>query len=183
MAQTERLVSRTGLSPASVPFPPEVARFAPPPELSVHLTSEDGRSFYAVGVPESLSRPLAVARPHLTHALHEHPQAPVIRSVLTFLDRTDEPVSSVETFVDVATPYERVRFAGLARQQAIQLRMQAELGDRRFTRWCWNRDGDEMRRLLNRAVRLAATIPPEDYDFEQAMADVLQVTSREARNP
>ncbi len=56
----------------------------------------------------------------LRHELYAHPNAPVLRTILTIYDQPDAPLA-LETFTNIDDEYQRSDFAALAQQEAFLL--------------------------------------------------------------
>jgi hypothetical protein len=69
----------------------------------------------------------------LRHKLYEHPAAPVIRTILTIMDRPQSPLR-VETFINVAEEDQRADFAALADQEQLLLLFYDEQLQHRLTK-------------------------------------------------
>jgi len=112
----------------------------------------------------------------LRHELYEHPNAPVIRSVLTIVDQPRSPLR-VETFINVAEADQRADFAALADQERLLLLLYDEQLRHRLSKLVPYPERSAVPAILARAEELRAAIPPWRYNFERAKAAVMQHTS------
>ena len=111
----------------------------------------------------------------LRHELYAHPAAPVIRTVLSILDRPRRPLT-LETFCNVAEADQRADFAALADQERLMLLFYDEQLQHRLTKLVPYPDRRDIPLILARAEALAAAIPPDQLDFNQAKAAVQRRT-------
>jgi hypothetical protein len=111
-----------------------------------------------------------------THGLFEHPQAPVIRTVIRIYDRPDATLA-MESFTNVDDPVQREDFAALAHQKQIHLLFYDEAIRHRLTKQVPNRDDQALTAMLDKALELRQTIPDERFDFDLAKLDVMRQTS------
>jgi hypothetical protein len=160
-----------------VPLPPELAAFLATEELACLSHNSDRGALYVLKAPALEIASLRGTFPiGLTHELHRHPAAPVIRSVFAFYDQPDQPLR-VETFINIADPDQRACFASLAEQDELTLLFYDESLTHCLSKRLRNTDPAGMRRLLAMADRLRAMIPADRYDFDVAKAAVLHATS------
>ena len=111
----------------------------------------------------------------VSHDLYEHPNAPVIRTVVKFYDQPDRPLA-LETFMNVDEPDQWRDFAQLAEQDELLLLFYDESLTHRLTKRVRNTAGAQMRKILNQADRVRAAISDDRYDFDAAKADVMRKT-------
>ncbi len=158
-------------------LPPELAAFLAHEELACLTHSSDQGALYIVKAPALEIASLRGRFPiGLTHALHRHPAAPVIRSVLAFYDQPDRPLK-MDTFLNIADEDQRACFASLAEQEELTLLFYDETLAHRLSKRVRNGDPAGMRRLLAVADALRAMIPLDHYDYDTAKAAVLRSTS------
>lgn len=160
-----------------IPLPPELATFLVTEELACLTLTSDQGALYVLKAPALEIASLRGSFPiGLTHELHRHPAAPVIRSVFALYDQPDRPLR-VETFLNIDDPDQRTCFASLAGQDALTLLCYDESLTHRLSKQLRNTDPVGMRRLLALADQQHALIPHDRYDFESAKAAVLRATS------
>jgi hypothetical protein len=170
-------ISDPGEPQSPVPLPPELAAFLATEELACLTHNSNRGALYVLKAPASELTSLRGTFPiGLTHELHQHPQAPVIRSVLTFYDQPNQPLR-FDTFLNIDDPDQRACFASLAAQDELTMLFYDEHLAHRLSKQQRNTDPAGMRRLLARADRLHAMIPAERFDFDAAKADVLRAMS------
>lgn len=159
-------------------LPPDMATFfrrAAPYACVTQATSEGVA--YVIKTPSADLVTLRGTIPvGLRHELYEHPSAPVIRTVLTILDRPRSPLQ-VETFINVAAEDQRADFAALANQERLILLFYDEQIRHRLTKLVPYPDRGDVPRILTRATEIAAAIPPWRRDFDRAKAAVMQQTT------
>jgi hypothetical protein len=109
------------------------------------------------------------------HGLFEHPQAPVIRTVIRIYDKPDAPLA-LESFTNVDDPVQREDFAALAAQKEIHLLFYDEAIRHRLTKRVPNRDDQALSGILDKALELRRAIPAQAYDFDIAKLDVMRRT-------
>ena len=112
----------------------------------------------------------------LRHELFEHPSAPVIRTVLTIVDRPQHPLR-LETFINIAEVDQRADFAALADQERLLLLLYDEQLRHRLSKLVPYPERSAVPAILARAEELRAAIPSWRYNFERAKAAVMQHTS------
>ena len=112
----------------------------------------------------------------LRHELFEHPSAPVIRTVLTIMDRPQSPLR-VETFINIAEEDQRADFAALADQEQLLLLFYDEQLQHRLTKLVPYPERGEVPTILTRAEALRAAIAPWRFDYNRAKAAVMKQTS------
>jgi hypothetical protein len=160
----------------SSPLPPELATWLAGEPLACLFQETDQGTVLLLKLPGAdiagIRTPVPIG---LQHALHDHPAAPVIRTVLTIHDQPATPLA-LETFTNVADPQQRAEFAALAEQEQLALLFFDEAVRHRRTIQMALRDPDTLRGLLQRAEALLAAIPPDQVDFDAAKRDVLEGT-------
>ncbi len=161
---------------APIPLPRELAAFLATENLACITHNSDHGALYIVKAPALEIASLRGSFPiGITHELHRHPAAPVIRSVLAFYDQPDRPLT-FDTFLNVADDDQRGCFASLAAQEELTLLFYNEQLAHRLSKRVRNGDPAGMRRLLNIADRLRAMIPADRYDYDAAKRAVLRGT-------
>lgn len=109
------------------------------------------------------------------HELYAHPQAPVIRTVLTIYDQPERPLA-LETMTNIAEPDQRADFARLATQDELLLLFYDERLKHRLTKKVGNGEPETIGEILEQAETVRRRIPPERYDFMAAKAAVMRGT-------
>jgi len=112
----------------------------------------------------------------LRHELYEHPSAPVIRTVLTIVDRPQHPLT-LETFINVAEEDQRADFAALADQERLILLFYDEQLRHRLAKRVPYPDRSDVPLLLARADELRAAIPASRFNFDRAKLAVMRRTT------
>jgi hypothetical protein len=110
------------------------------------------------------------------HEVYAHPQAPVIRSVITIYDQPDRPLA-LETMTNVAEQDQRDDFARLAKQKELLLLFYDEQLQHRLSKRLGNVEPEMIEGILSKAEILRRRIPPGQYDFMAAKADVMHHTT------
>jgi len=157
-------------------LPEALAEFLKGQEIAMVTESSDQGTVYVVKVPAKEITSLAGRVPvKLSHDLYEHPSAPVIRTVVKIYDQPDRPLA-LETFINVDEPDQWRDFAQLAEQDELLLLFYDEALHHRLTKQVRNTARKQMRNILNWADRVRTSIPDQEYDFNQAKADVMRRT-------
>jgi hypothetical protein len=160
-----------------IPLPPELAAFLATEDLACITHNSDQGALYVLKAPAAELASLRGTFPiGITHELHRHPAAPVIRSVLSFYDQPDRPLK-LDTFLNVGDEDQRACFASLAEQDELTLLFYDEALAHRLSKRVRNGDPAGMRRLLAVADELRAMIPADRFDYDAAKAAVLRATS------
>jgi hypothetical protein len=160
-----------------IALPPDLAEFLTDQELAGLFHASDAGTVLVVKAPSpELGTLRGVVPIALTHELYDHPRSPVIRSLLTFFDRPRAPLR-LETFTNVADAEQHALFAALADQEDLLLLCYDELLHHRLSKRVPNATAGEIPRIVATANRLLAAVPPARRDFDQAKADVWEVTS------
>jgi hypothetical protein len=154
----------------------ELAAFLRGEEIAMVTQASDRGTVYVVEAPADEIRSIPGRVPvKLAHDLYEHPSAPVIRMVVKIYDQPNRPLA-LETFINVDEPDQWRDFAALAEQDELMLLFYDETLSHRLSKRVRNTAGEHMSRILNWADRVRAAIPDEQYDFNQAKADVMRRT-------
>jgi hypothetical protein len=107
------------------------------------------------------------------HELYAHPAAPVVRSLLTFADDPERPLT-LETFTNVADPDQATAMRALTTQVDLPI-----LLDDEALAHCLSKrvpiGGAALVDVLNRAEEMLARIAPDNDDFDAAKAAVMVV--------
>lgn len=157
-------------------LPVELADFLRTQDLACVLQATDRGSLYVLKVPAAeLTTLHGTFRIGIEHALHRHPSAPVIRTVITFYDQPDSPLR-LESFTNPADTLQRADFAALAEQDELLLLFYDESLTHRLSKRLATPNHAELGTLLAHADRLLATMPQEGLDFARAKAAVMEAT-------
>jgi hypothetical protein len=157
-------------------LPETLAEFLKDQEIAMVTESSDQGTVYVVKAPaREITSVVGRVPVKLTHDLYEHPSAPVIRTVVKIYDQPGRPLA-LETFINIDEPDQWRGFAQLAAQDELLLLFYDETLSHRLTKRVRNTAGAQMRNILNWADRVCAAIPDEEYDFNQAKADVMRRT-------
>lgn len=111
----------------------------------------------------------------ISHELHQHDLAPVIRTTMRIHDQPDRPLA-LESFINVAEDDQWADFAQLSEQENLLFLFYDERLTHRLSKQVQNSDRDHLRNILNWADRVKASIPDEQYNFNQAKADFIAET-------
>ncbi|HCF99681.1 MAG TPA: hypothetical protein DEV93_03965 [Chloroflexi bacterium] len=164
-----------------------LAPFQLPPELADFLRRADRYACVTQATDQGTAFVLKVPGRELTtlrgtmpiglrHELYEHPSAPVIRTVLTIMDRRQGPLK-LESFINVAEEDQRADFAALADREQLLLLFYDEQMQHRLTKMVPYPERSEVPTILARADELRAAILPRRFDFNKAKAAVMQRTT------
>jgi hypothetical protein len=112
----------------------------------------------------------------VSHAVYEHPLAPVIRTVVKLYDQPERPLA-LETFINVSEADQRTDFAALGDQAALHLLFYDE--DLTYQKGITlpNTQRAAIATILQRADTVRAGISAERYDFDAAKAAVMARTT------
>jgi hypothetical protein len=164
----------------SIALPPDLAEFLGdlhPTETVCLLHDSDIGSLFVVKTPaREIDRLRGTYPIGLEHQLFADPHAPVIRTLLTFRDVPASPFR-IETFTNVEDSAQHATFAALADQAEIPLLFYDECLAHRLSKRLRNATASQIPIILAEAERLLAAIPPAERDFDQAKANVWEVTS------
>jgi hypothetical protein len=157
-------------------LPPELADFLRDKEYACLLWGTDQGSVFVAKAPAREIQSLRGNIPvRILHQLYEHPQAPVIRTVITWYDQPTQPLA-LETFINVADPQQRTDFTDLANQQELRFLFYDRALRHRLSKLVRNPDPETITQIAQTAERLQATIPEESFDFDAAKADIIKRT-------
>lgn len=158
------------------PLPPELANFLKDRPLACVTQATDQGTVFVIKAPayDILSARGRVPI-YLSHSLYAHPTAPVIRTLLVIYDQPDRPLA-LETFINVEDPQQKADFEALAKQQEAYLLFYDEQLKHRLTKAIRLGEPERITEILSAADRLLASIPKEEFDFDQAKADVMART-------
>jgi hypothetical protein len=158
-------------------LPPEMADFLKTQEYACMLWGTDQGSVYVVKAHRRDIQSLRGNVPvRVLHQLYEHPQAPVIRSLITWFDRPNSPLA-LESYINVAEPDQRTDFHDLANRPELRFLFYDASLQHRLTKAVPNHDPDIITQIVTTAEQLRARIPAARYDFDAAKAAVMERTS------
>jgi hypothetical protein len=110
------------------------------------------------------------------HQHYQHPQAPVIRTVITWYDQPASPLA-LESFTNIADPDQRADFLDLAQRQELRFLFYDASLRHRLTKVVPNHDRETISQISSTAEKLRAQIPADRFDFDAAKADIINRTS------
>jgi len=155
-------------------LPAELAEFLGRAEYAMLTHATDQGTVFVVKAPGREIRSIAGRVPfRITHELHQHELAPVIRTVVRIYDQPDRPLA-LESFINVDEPEQWADYANLTEQEDFLFLFYDETLSHRLSKRVPNTAGDQMRNILNWADRTRASILDERYDFNAAKADVMR---------
>ncbi len=160
-----------------IALPDDLAQFLrTAPEFACVTEATSLGTAYVVKAPAHDIQSLRGRVPiHIQHSLHQHPQAPVIRTVISLYDRPEAPLR-LETFINVAAADQRADFARLADQEELWMLFYDERLQHRLTKRVPQPNRAGIAEVLTAADAIAAAIPPEQYDFDIAKQAVMRHT-------
>ena len=162
--------------PPDLFLPPEFAEFLKDKRYACVTQATDRGTAYVIKAPsldiQGLRGPIPV---RVRHELYEHPQAPVIRSLLHLYDKPTTPLA-LETFTNIAEEQQRADFAALEEQRQLLLLFYDEALAHRLSKHVPHRDPATIRQILAQAEQLRGRIPADQFDFDRAKAAVMEVT-------
>lgn len=163
----------------STPLPPELAEFLKDQHMACLLHGSDQGTVVIIKAPGREIQSVRGRVPILLHhELYDHPNAPVLRLVLTIYDQPQRPLR-FETFVNVGNEANRADFAALANQKHLHLLFYDEALTHRLTKQVPNLIGKEpIEHTLWQADRLhAEAIQRDIFDFDKAKQEVMGRTT------
>ena len=173
---------RSGLGPKPdgplhpIALPPELAEFLRDQDLTALFHASDIGTLVVVKVPSqdltTLRGPIPIG---LVHELYEHPRSPVIRTLLTLVDRPQTPLR-LETFTNPGDPEQHADFAALGEQDEVPLLFYDELLHHRLSKRLRNATAGQIPEIVATADRLLTAIPANRRDFDRAKAEVMEGT-------
>lgn len=160
-----------------IPLPPELADFLrTQPGITCLTQASDRGTLYVVKAPAREIASLRGTVPiRFRHELHQHPAAPVIRTVITLYDVPERPLA-LETFTNVGDDSQRADYAQLSTQEELLMLFYDEQLRHRLSKRIPHPDREALLAVLTRAQELAAAIPAHAYDFDRAKAAVMERT-------
>ena len=158
------------------PLPPDLTAFLRTQEMACLMQATDQGTSFVLKAPGREIRSARGTVPiSVSHALYDHPAAPVIRTTLAISDRPRRPLA-FETFCNIADPGQREDFARLAEQDRLVLLFYDEALAHRLTKVVPYRDDGTVLAILLQAELLRRRIPPERYSFEAAKQAVIDAS-------
>lgn len=109
--------------------------------------------------------------------LYQHPAAPVIRLLLRLYDDPSAPLT-LETFINVADPFQRADYSRLAAQDAIELRFSDEILLLRLTKRISHSAGPLVPVILAAADTWRRHIPNDLYNNGTPPATTAAISAR-----
>jgi hypothetical protein len=160
-----------------IPLTPELADFLSTQPGIICLThGSDQGTLYLVKAPAREIESLRGTFPiRFRHELHQHPAAPVIRTVSTLYDVPDRPLR-LETFTNVGDAMQREDYARLATQEELLMLFYDEQLRHRLSKRIPHPNREALVAVFTRAQELAAAIPATRFDFDRAKAAVMERT-------
>lgn len=158
-------------------LPPEMADFLKDQEYACLLWGTDQGSVFVVKAYQRDIQSLRGNVPvRILHQLYDHPQAPVIRSVITWYDRSASPLA-LEAFINVDDPQQRADFLDLAQRDQLSFLFYDAGLQHRLSKVVRNSDREIISQITASADQLAAQIPAAQRKFDAAKADIMRRTS------
>ena len=158
-------------------LPPELADFLKGQEYACLLHATDQGSVFVVKAHQRDIQSLRGNVPvRVLHQLYDHPQAPVIRTVITWYDRPASPLA-LESYTNTGDPDQRADFQDLAQRQELRFLFYDASLQHRLSKVVPNPDREIIAQITTAADELATRIPTERYDFDTAKRDVMERTS------
>jgi hypothetical protein len=158
-------------------LPPEMADFLRDKEYACLLWSTEQGSVFVVKAHQRDIQSLRGNVPvHVRHELYDHPQAPVIRTVVRWYDQPESPLA-LESYTNVGDPQQRADFVDLAERDELRFLFYDQTLSHRLTKQVPNTDRETISRITITAAELAAHVPAEQLDFDAAKADIISHTS------
>jgi len=165
--------------PSPISLPEELAQFLREqgPFACVTQATDRGTSYVIKAPAHEIASVCGRVPIRVVHSLHDHPQAPVIRTVIGIYDQPERPLK-LESFINVADPQQAADFAALAGQKEHLLLFYDEQIQHRLSKAVPNPRHTQQiaAAILAKAQRLRAAIPEERYAFEEAKAAVIAAT-------
>ena len=161
---------------AAFELPGDLATFLAGEEYAMVTTASDQGTVFVVKASERDIAAMAERVPmRVSHSLHQHDLAPVIRTVVRIYDDPERPLA-LESFINVEDEQQWAEYASLAEQDEFHFLFYDQALQHRLTKQTRNTAGRQMSNILNWADRLKAAIPNELYDFDAAEAAVMATT-------
>jgi hypothetical protein len=160
-----------------IPLTPDLAAFLATQDVACLMQETTDGTAHVIKLPASEIESLRGRVPiQVRHEVYAHPQAPVIRSVITIYDQPDRPLA-LETMTNIAEQDQRDDFARLATQRELLLLFYDEQLQHRLSKRLGNVEPEVIEEILSGAESIRSTIPLERYDFMAAKAAVMRRTT------
>lgn len=157
-------------------LPPDLGEFLRSQTFACVTMATDKGTVYVVKAPNREIQSVRGSVPiHLRHELYDHPEAPVIRTVITICDLPETPLA-LETFINVENESQRADFAALANQEVLYMLFYDEALNYCLSKGVPNNAKQHISKILYEADRLYRAVPKERFDFDRAKADVMRQT-------
>ncbi len=157
-------------------LPPELADFLKDRPIACLLQPTDQGTIMVVKLPQRDIQTLSGRVPmRVRHEIYTHPQAPVIRVVVTIYDRPQNPLA-LETFINIEDPQQRADYSALSNQEHLYLLFYDEQIQYRLGKGVDNDARSDTPMILAQADAAVAAIPPGRFDFDLAKAAVMDKT-------
>ncbi len=171
------MTERDRPSPHPNELPPEMADFLRDKEYACLLWGTDQGSVFVVkAIARDIHSLRGNVRVRVTHQLYQHPQAPVIRTVVRWYDQPQSPLA-MESYTNVADEQQRADYQDLVQREELRFLFYDQALRHRLSKVVRNSDRATITRILATADRLRASIAAVRYDFDAAKADVMARTS------
>lgn len=162
---------------AAFELPEDLATFLTGEEYAMVTTASDQGTVFVVKASERDIAAMAGRVPmRVSHALHQHELAPVIRTVVKIYDDLERPLA-LESFINVGDEQQWAEYASLAEQDELHFLFYDQTLQHQLTKRTHNTAGRQMSNILNWADRIKAAIPDEQYNFDAAKAAVMATTT------
>lgn len=159
-----------------IPLPPDLAAFLATQPVACLMYETNEGTAHVIKLPAQEIASVRGRVPiQVRHELYAHPQAPVIRTVLTIYDQPEHPLA-LETMTNVAESDQRADFGRLAGQEELLLLFYDEQLQHRLSKRVGNVDRKTIEDILEQADAARQRIPPERYDFMRAKEAVMRNT-------
>ena len=159
------------------PLPEELAEFLREqgPYACVTQATDQGVAFVLKAPAKDIQSVRGTVPVQVWCSLFDHPEAPVIRTVIKIYDQPLFPLA-FETFCNVDDPQQRDDFAALAEQEHLILLFYDEELRHRLNKLVPNPRDEALPRILAQAQELRAAIPDDRFNFDAAKARVMEET-------
>jgi len=112
----------------------------------------------------------------ITHQLFQHSQAPVIRTLIRWYDRPQQPLA-LEAFINIDDQQQRADFLDLAQRPEFRFLFYDQNIRHRLSKLVRNPDPASITQIATTAAQLRAAIPDEQFNFDAAKAAIMEQTS------
>lgn len=157
-------------------LPVALAQFLDSQRLACVMEATNLGTGYVIKAPtleiESVRGPVLI---HIAHELHKRPAAPVLRTVISLLDKPNSSLR-LETFSNLDDEDQRANLEALSGQKDVYLLFYDEALTHRLAKRVGLRYPQLLSRLLDEAAAHRATIADALFDFDRAKAEVMAQT-------